>query len=245
MDKLAVKRIRRITVLSRYTQKRVKRIYHRDSRIIRMGTNLENFNTNLNHDKVRKIHEIYDRPCILTVANFAKRVDLILNALTIVKKEISDAVLLIVGTGDDSTLRNLIRKCGLEGSVVIAKNVDDNALPFYYAACDVFVFPQPHWAWSLVTIEAMACGKPVIIPENCGVAEIIKNNYNGIKINILNAKNLATYIINLLKDEDLRKRIGAAGRRYVELNLNENYFLESYYQLIKNEVERSKCAEEA
>lgn len=240
IDKIAVKRINKIIALNRYVQRRVRLIYGRDSQIMIEGTDIEKFNPHLNPREVRKKHEIYDRPCILTVGSFTKRMDLILYALRTIKKEVKDVMLVIVcGADDPSILRNMIKKYGCEKNTIVVKDVPDQDLPLYYSACDVFVFPQPYWSWSLATIEAMACGKTVIVPNTCGIADIIDNN-NGIKIDILNTKNLAACVVNLLKDDNTRKRIGRAARRYVESNLNEKDFLDSYYQLMKNEFQQPR-----
>jgi len=226
--------MRDITVLSNLIKDRVKRIYLRDARVIRIGVDTHKFVPGLDGRKIRDQHKINDRPCILTVTHLNNRVDLILRALAHVRKTIDDVFFLIVGTGDDSGLQRAIRGYGLRDCVNVAKKVPDETLPFYYAACDVFLFPQPHWSWSIATIEAMACAKPVVVPDSSGLSEIIQNGRNGIAINILDSKQLCSCIIDLLKDENLRDHIGREARKYVENNLDRSRFFETYYDLMKS-----------
>jgi glycosyltransferase involved in cell wall biosynthesis len=53
-----------------------------------------------------------------------------------------------------------------------------------YASCSVFVLPSLADSFSLATLEAMACGLPVIITENTGAADAIDDGRNGFVIPI-------------------------------------------------------------
>jgi glycosyltransferase involved in cell wall biosynthesis len=229
VDRLAVSRITRIAVLSQFAKDRVRLFYNRDSDIIRLGTNTNRFNPSIDGGVIREQYRISNKPCILTVGNMEKRVDLVIKAVAIVKKVIPNVVYMIVGPCNPETkprIVNLIRSLDLESNVIMTGEnlkLGTDLLPYYYAACDVFVFPQPYWSWSMVTIEAMATGKPVIVPNSCGISEIISNG-NGVKIPIQNTDLLAKTITTLLENEMMRRKMGKLAREYVVNHLQESRY---------------------
>ncbi len=180
-DQLAVNRITRITVLSQFVKNKVRLFYNRDSEIIRLGTDTNRFNPSIDGSVIRELYGISNRPCILSVGAMERRVDLVIKAVAIVKKVIPDVVYMIVGPCYPETkpgLVNLIKSLKLESNVILTGedlSLGSDLIPQFYAACDVFVFPQLYWSWSIVTIEAMATGKPVIVPDASGISEIISN----------------------------------------------------------------------
>ena len=70
----------------------------------------------------------------------------------------------------------------------------------------------------MVLLEAMACARPVLGTEIVGVAEEVKRHVAGFIVQSGDEKALAGAIIKLLKDEDLRLRMGAAGREIAKRN---------------------------
>lgn len=239
VDRLAVSRITRICVLSEFAKERVRLFYNRDSDIIRLGTDTNRFNPSLDGSVIREQYGISNRPCILTLGAMEKRVDLVIKAVAIVKKIIPDVVYMMVGPCDveiKSRLVNLIRSLRVESNVIMTGEdliLGSDLIPYFYAACDVFVFPQPYWSWSMVTIEAMATGKPVIVPDISGISEIISNEINGVKIPIQDTELLAKTIVTLLENEKMRRNMGKLAREFVIKNLQASQFLSKTYDVLK------------
>jgi D-inositol-3-phosphate glycosyltransferase len=59
-------------------------------------------------------------------------------------------------------LKDKTRKLGIEDRVVFAGRVDQNCLPPYYGSADMLVIPSRYESFSLVGLEALACGRPVV-----------------------------------------------------------------------------------
>ena len=246
LDKISIRRVSRIISLNRYVSKRIKGIYCRQSFTIMEGIDTRRFRPGISNESIRLKHNIQGRPCILYVGALTKRVDLLLLAMRMLKNKIRDVVLLLVGPSYDKhaeeRLRRLIANHDIEDNVIFVGVAGEEFLPMYYSACDVFVFPHPFWSWSLSTLEAMACGKAVVVPDSCGISEIIRDGHNGIKVSMTNTKELANSIMNLLNNYALRMKIGDNARSFVELNLDHELFVKSYLKYIELVVRQNHAA---
>lgn len=79
-------------------------------------------------------------------------------------KEIPDAILLLVGDGEERQgLEKLIKDAGVENKVIFTGSVGN--VCDYLQAMDVFVFPSLHEAFGIAPLEAQAVGLPVIVAD--------------------------------------------------------------------------------
>jgi glycogen(starch) synthase len=94
---------------------------------------------------------------------------------------------------------------GFIGNLVFTELLPSDELIKLYSACDVFVLPSLREGFSMVTLEVLACGKPVVVTTVTAVAaDIGLKPPNGILVPVNNASKLAEAIIKVLslKDED-------------------------------------------
>ncbi|MEO8608495.1 MAG: glycosyltransferase family 4 protein [Chloroflexota bacterium] len=84
------------------------------------------------------------------------------------------------------------------------------------AAADVVVCSSYFESYGMVNVEAMASGKPVVSTNKGGPAETIAHGETGFLVPPENPAGLALHVIDLLRDADLRARMGAAGRARAE-----------------------------
>ena len=68
----------------------------------------------------------------------------------------------------------------------------------------------------MVNVEAMASGKPVVSTSRGGPSETVVHGETGYPVEPGDVSKLAQYVITLLRDPDLRARMGTAGRARVE-----------------------------
>jgi len=86
-----------------------------------------------------------------------------------------------------------------------------------YAASDIVVLTSAYEGTPNVLLEAMANGLPVVAASVGGVPEILDSD-RGFLVDPLNFKELAESVSKLVNDPQLRARLGANGKRYVERN---------------------------
>jgi glycosyltransferase involved in cell wall biosynthesis len=106
---------------------------------------------------------------------------------------------------DGSQHRDRVRFLGYVPNVHEVYNILD-------VAVHASTIPEP---FGLVIIESMAHGVPIVAADSGGPVEIIEEGVDGFLVDPTKAADLAERITRLLKDRELRKRMGAAGRAKV------------------------------
>jgi 1,4-alpha-glucan branching enzyme len=137
-----------------------------------------------------------------------KGVDLLIKAVSVITKSIPDLGLAIAGKGShENELRDLVCKLNLEDHVKFLGFISEEEKFQYYKACKFTVVPS-RWDFSPITIyEAMACGKPVVASTETN-SEILKDGETGFLFESENVEGLVNRMLELLKDDVLRERLG-------------------------------------
>lgn len=139
--------------------------------------------------------------------------------------QIPNAKYVIVGEGPMyDEWKQLARSVGVAGRVFFAGEVSDAELPYYYAACDLFVLPANARAeaFGTVIVEALAAGKPVISTEvGTGTSWVNVHGQTGLVVPPRDPPALAEAINPLLGDERLLEQMGRAAqaRAYEEFTV--------------------------
>ena len=180
--------------------------------IVPNGVDTEHFTT-----EVSPIEEFSDGKLnILFIGRLEKRkgVDYLLEAYKLLKPEIPDSRLIIVGPG--IRLRHKyekrVKRADLK-DVVFTGYVGYRDLPRYYKTADVVCCPATGWeSFGIVLLEAMAVGKPIVASNIEGYATVLTHGEEGLLVPPKDAEKLARAIISLLGDEPLRRQMGEKGR---------------------------------
>jgi glycosyltransferase involved in cell wall biosynthesis/SAM-dependent methyltransferase len=184
-------------------------------------------------------HELPDGPLIVACGRLKtlKGFSYLIDALVEVRKS-TPASLWIIGEGEErGTLENKINKRGLQSCVRLL-GFQEN--PFkYMAAADVFVLSSLFEGFGNVIVEAMACGVPVIATD-CpyGPREIISDGKNGILVKPEDASALARAILEVLNDDEMRKRLSVEGKDRAN-DFNAHTIAAEYEELFVNVVNGS------
>jgi glycosyltransferase involved in cell wall biosynthesis len=160
----------RITVLSDFSRGQLQSIHPREVvkvEVIPGGVDIERFKPLADVGSIRRSLGLpEDGFIVLTVRRLIGRMGLenLVDAMRAVRDKEPTALLLICGKG--YLLRDLqerVAEAGLEESVQLLGYIDDDLLPKYYAASDLFVLPTLSLeGFGMVTLEALACGTPVL-----------------------------------------------------------------------------------
>lgn len=208
------------------------RLFREKCAVIPLGVEVERF-ASAPAEEVQSIRRLYGQPLLLFVGKlrYYKGIPYLLEAV----KDL-EVRLLIVGSGPmEKGWKKLSASMGLDGKVFFLGEVEDERLPAFYHACDLFVLPASHRseAFGTVLIEAMAAGKPVISTElGTGTSWVNRDGETGFVVPPRDPRALAAAIKRLLEDQPLRIRMGEKARLYARSFSVEEmaYKVLSFYQ---------------
>lgn len=203
--------------------------------VISNGINLKVFKTGrvaVEFLKEYYLEDFISKPIVLYSGRIDKdkNLETLIEAIPLVLKE-TDANFLFLGSGDiKEKLEEKIKLKGLTNNVRFIGPVQpsDLDLPEFYQLATLFVIPSFIEAQSLVTMEAMASGLPIVAANGGALPELVKDNENGFLVNPFSKEEFAQKIITLLKDNNLRKRMGRKS-----LELIENHSIENTYKKLE------------
>ena len=119
--------------------------------------------------------------------------------------------------------------------------VKGEQLASVYSASDLFVFPSPTETFGNVVLEALASGTPAIAANSGGVKTIIQDGVTGSLCQPGNIEQFTNSILQLIHNEELRKRMGIEGRNYALTQKWDTIFdhlLWHYYNVIEEPKEQ-------
>ncbi len=155
-----------------------------------------------------------DRIVCVSRLEQGKGQDILIRALSFIRKQVPTAELHIVGTGAfEPELRALVSQLGLSAAVQFRGQVPDALAEM--AAARVCVFPSV-WeleGFGLTVIEAMAVGTPVVAFKQGPVPEILTDGETGLLAAEQTPEVLAAAIVTLLRDRQQAKRLALAAQQ--------------------------------
>ena len=133
-----------------------------------------------------------------------------------VHEKMPDWRLDIFGQGEwREMLQKIIDERGLQDCVRL--NAPTKNIGKEYSESSMIVMSSHYEGFPMVMIEAMACGLPAVCFDfKCGPRDIIDEGENGLIVKDGDIEGLAEAIVKLMKDEELRKRMGENAKRVVE-----------------------------
>ena len=176
--------------------------------VISNGIDLKKYSPGERNDHIReKFNLPLDRPLALHVNRLSdeKRVDVLLDAAA---KMSGNGFIALVGSGPaEAALREQAERLHLGDRVSFLGYVRDADLLALRRSSEVFVIPSEADLQSLATMEAMACGLPVIAANSYALPELAHHGENGYVFQPGNSDELASYLDKLLGDAPLRAQM--------------------------------------
>jgi len=143
------------------------------------GVDTEKFKPMPQWEARKSLGITYKGKIILFIGNLKKTkgIEYLVSAMAKMDGKSGNRMLFIVGCGPDKFFFDtLIRKEGLEGTVVMAGEYIHSKIPLWINSCDVLCLPSLTEGLPNVILEALACGKPVVATDVGGVREIFRGN---------------------------------------------------------------------
>ncbi|MCP4268618.1 MAG: glycosyltransferase family 4 protein, partial [Candidatus Brocadiaceae bacterium] len=119
---------------------------------------------------------------------------------------------LVVAGGKGWLYKQILEEIGnsdISQSILYLGVVSDKDLPELYNCADLFVYPSLYEGFGLPTLEAMACGIPVITSNTSSLPEVVGDA--GIMVDPTDVNSLSDAMCKVLKDKELRLRMRNMG----------------------------------
>lgn len=150
-----------------------------------------------------------DKPIVMYLGRLdaEKHLHILVEAMAVIRKKI-DAHLLIVGHGNDAdNLRQLARNLDIAKHVTLTGRVEDEDMPKLCRTATVFAMPSPAELQSIATLEAMACGLPVVAVDAGALYELCQDGRNGYLVKTDDSAQMAEKIAHILSDKKLQAKM--------------------------------------
>ena len=189
---------------------------------------------------VKKKKEIFkENKVILFVGNVSREKGVIelLEAFTRLISYRDNLILILVGRVKIVDILNRYLS-SLSGKVKVIGPVKHEEIKIWMNLCDIFVLPSYTEGLPVSVLEAMSCGKPVVVSKVGGVSEVVKDKKNGLLVRPKDIDGLVQCIEFLLDNPYKAKSLGEEGRKTILENYtwskNAERTIEVYKNIISN-----------
>ena len=181
------------------------------------GVDTERFRP-ADHGEQQVARQLLGLPLNAPVVGFAGRLTPdkglpeLIEAITIVRTEIPNSYLCVVGDSDKVRPLDPRSVESLDSSwCTHIKQLNDMVL--FYQAIDVFCLPSIREGLPNVNMEAAASGVPVVTANSTGCRDTVWEGKSGFLTDVGKPNELASALVTLLRSQDLRKEFGVYGRK--------------------------------
>jgi len=169
-------------------------------------------------DHFRPMPEVDKEPftvlCVGRIEPF-KGSDVVAEAMRLVWKKVPEAKLYFAGGINEwnrSWAQKFKREWESDPRVIFLGLIDRKDLPYLYNRAAVLVVPSRYESFGYSCAEGMSCGLPVIASNVGSLPELIEHGRDGLLFPVCDAECLAEHLVELLRDGDLRHRLGLRAR---------------------------------
>lgn len=124
------------------------------------------------------------------------------------------------------SLWKLIKKLKIGKNVLVTGSLSKVEKIEAFVDADVLVYPGILEIFGLVPFEAIMCGTPVIVTDDCGCGEVIKEAKCGYLVKYGDTDDLRGRILNVLNDDIQSNLFVRDGQKFIKDNLSWSYLIE-------------------
>lgn len=214
---------------------------HVPVKAISNGVNLERFFAYESPPAIRSHLGLPDLPIVLYVGRIDqdKHLDTLLESVPLVLHDHSACFVLCGGGNLLERLRKSTIQAGLRERVIFLGQLDYNNddLPRLYQLAACFIMPSCFETQSIVTMEAMAAGLPVVAADSGALPELVSDGETGFLFRPGDPADLAAKVNLILDDPEMARRMGYRSLQKIhdhDINLNMQHVVQVYERVVMN-----------
>ncbi|MCW8399148.1 glycosyltransferase [Legionella sp. PATHC038] len=206
---------------------------------ISCGVNLNVFRPHQEARPLRLRLGLPNKPTLLYCGRLdqEKNLPMVITAFAQARNHV-DAHFVLTGTGAyESHLKQHVAQLGMTQHVTFAGYLSDAEYPFIYGLADCFVIASTAELQSIVTLEAIASGLPILAANAMALPELVQPGINGYLFAENDVEGLSQLLMNMLSNQAQCQAMGRASRQ-LALQHDIEHSLEQYEALYRK-VSRS------
>ncbi len=233
LQKWTAEKADRTISISQYCQQQMEDLSGIKSEVIYNSVDMTNYHEESGEIEIREKYRLGKGPILVNVGRVDpfKGTHLLIQAFKLVRREIPDAKLLIIGKHTIPHYIARLRKMADE-SVIFTGEISDKQLSDCYAISSIYVTASLWESFNLPIVEAQATGKPVVAFNLASHPEVVEDGKTGILVPSRNVNALAKAIVALLKDPQLRQKMGQNAQKMAKKKFSLDRFSRESCRLI-------------
>lgn len=213
-----------ITAVSHYTATKVQQCFGYQAQAIQNGIDVDQFYPKTISDEL--VPQARDKIKLLFVGNFTRRKGA--DLLPRIMEQLGDRFVLLTTSGLQD------KRVSESKKIISIGRLNAGQLRQFYNYADIFLFPTRLEGLSLTTIEAMACGMPVVTTDCFSMPELIVDQQGGFLCKQDDVDHFVKSILALAESPSLRRQFGEFNRSHAENNFSLASMVRQYVNLYEN-----------
>ena len=206
--------------------------------IIPNGINVENYEILPERGNFRKKYGIAsDEKIILYLGRLhkSKGLDFLIDSFSSLLDQYQNVKFVIVGPDEGflNVLLKKIKKLKLNEKILVTGPLYKTEKIEAFVDADVLIYPGRIEIFGLVPFEAIMCGTPVIVADDCGCGEVIRKAQCGYLVHYGDIYGLNETILKVIENPESTKKMVDSGKLYIQENLAWNDIVKQVERLYK------------
>ena len=227
-----------VTTVSKWLENETRRVLGFDGTIEVIHNFFEPGIPQRSREEVRQEIGVRDEQVLLIHSSNLrpiKRIDLLLETVAQLKKKESFKLLLLAGSCF-APFVEVVRRLGLENSIIVRENITD--IEDYVQAADLGVYTSASESFCLSILEGMFFSCPSVSTSVGGIPEVLEDGESGVLVASGNSLDLAAAIDGLIEDKRLRLKLGTAAKAQAEEKFSAEVIVPQYEALYRQQVSK-------
>ena len=221
-----------VTAVSEFLRQETQRVLDFDGPMDVIHNFFEPRTPKRSRDEVRRELGVRDEVLLFHSSNLrpVKRIDLLLETIARIHPRESFKLLILAGESFAPFVSEM-KRLGLEQRVIVREKVND--IDDYLQAADLGLFTSETESFCLGLLEGMCFGCPGVATQVGGIPEVIEHNVSGKMAPAGDAEALAAATEELIRNRELRERMGKAARQSAREKFSADVIVPKYEALYR------------